>query len=82
MTKNEKFIKKSMNVHGNKYNYTLVNYINNISKVVIICPTHGEFTQSPSKHMSGQGCPECGRFLDGYETKFEWNYLLHNVFNF
>ncbi len=61
MTKNEKFIKKSMNVHGNKYNYILVNYINNISKVVIICPTHGEFTQSPSKHMSGQGCPECGK---------------------
>ena len=38
-----------------------VEYINNSTKVRIICPIHGEFKQSPGKHKSGQGCSKCGR---------------------
>jgi protein-arginine kinase activator protein McsA len=46
-------------VHGDKYDYSKVDYKNTNSKVIIICNTHGEFLQSPSKHKSGSGCPTC-----------------------
>lgn len=55
----EKFIEKSREVHGNKYNYSNVNYTNNNTKVCIVCPEHGEFWQRPSSHLNGCGCPKC-----------------------
>src|SRR4051812_49379938 len=59
MDKNQVFIEKAVRVHGKKYKYDKVNYINNCTKVVIICPVHGEFLQSPCKHTTGQGCRKC-----------------------
>lgn len=56
----EEFIEKSCKVHNNMYDYSEVTYINNKSKVNIICKEHGLFAQQPSRHMSGQGCPKCG----------------------
>lgn len=56
---NNIFIKKSIEKHGNKYDYSLVNYKNNSTKIKIICHTHGVFMQSPEKHMSGKGCFKC-----------------------
>jgi len=56
---NETFIKKSKNIHNDKYNYSLVNYINNDTKVKIICPIHGIFEQVPSSHLIGRGCKRC-----------------------
>ena len=53
------FIEEANIVHNNKYNYSLVNYKNAITKVKIICPNHGEFLQSPSAHLNGNGCPKC-----------------------
>lgn len=55
------FIKKSIEKHQNKYDYSKVNYINNETKVCIICPEHGEFWQPPTSHMSGHGCPKCSK---------------------
>lgn len=56
------FIEKAESVHGNKYDYSKVGYINNRTKVCIICPEHGEFWQTPDKHINRkQGCPICGR---------------------
>jgi len=43
-----------------KYNYSKVKYINSRSKVIIICPIHGEFIQAPDRHLSGSGCLLCG----------------------
>ncbi len=57
----EKFIEKAQNVHSEKYDYSKVEYVNSQDKVIIICPIHGEFKQSPSKHLYGQGCPECNK---------------------
>jgi hypothetical protein len=54
------FIKKSKEIHGNKYDYSLVKYESNYSKVCIICPTHGIFYQTPSDHKNNRGCPKCG----------------------
>lgn len=53
-----KFIKKSQEIH-NKYDYSKVEYVDSKTKVCIICPTHGEFWQTPNSHLSGHGCPVC-----------------------
>lgn len=55
MNKTERFIEKATNVHGDKYDYSKVNYINSTTKVCIICPKHGEFWQSHHNHLRGQG---------------------------
>ena len=57
----EEFIKKAREVHGEKYNYSKVEYKKAQEKVCIICPEHGEFWQEPSNHLNGCGCPECVR---------------------
>lgn len=54
------FVKRACEVHGNKYDYTKVIYVSATSKVIIICPEHGEFEQIPAGHCSGRGCHECG----------------------
>lgn len=48
--------------HGSKYNYSLVTNIENAkSKVKIICPIHGQFTQEVYRHCKDKrGCPDCG----------------------
>lgn len=56
----EQFIEKARKVHGDDYIYTDVEYKNNSTKVKIICPIHGEFWQTPDKHINrGHGCPKC-----------------------
>ena len=57
----EGFIEKATEIHGNKYDYSKVEYVNNRTKVCIICSDHGEFWQTPANHLRGQGCPSCGR---------------------
>ena len=57
--KTENFIETARKIHGDKYDYSKVEYINNSTKVCIICPEHGEFWQTPNKHLSGCGCPKC-----------------------
>ena len=55
----EEFIEKSTLVHGNKYDYSKVEYVNNHTEVCIICPEHGEFWEKPNYHMCGHGCKKC-----------------------
>lgn len=59
---NDEFIKRARNTHGDKYDYSKVEYINAQTKVCIICPVHGEFWQKPSLHLQHKGCMRC--FLD------------------
>ena len=55
------FISKARVVHGDKYDYSQVDYVNNKTRVTIICPKHGPFQITPDKHTNrGQGCPVCG----------------------
>lgn len=56
----EGFIERANKVHGNKYDYSYVEYINSKTPVKIMCPIHGEFYQKPEKHLIGRGCPHCG----------------------
>ena len=55
----EEFVEKARMKHGDKYDYSLVNYVLSDTKVNIICPTHGIFEQQPRNHLHGQGCPKC-----------------------
>jgi len=57
----EQFINEAKQIHGDKYNYSKVEYVTNHTKVKIECPIHGEFMQQPINHLQGQGCPICGR---------------------
>lgn len=55
------FQSKAEAIHGNYYDYSKVSYSGNKEKIEIICPKHGSFFQTPSNHLSGFGCPSCGR---------------------
>ena len=59
--KTTKFIEKAIIVHGNRYDYSLVDYYKAKTKVLIICPDHGEFWQEPNHHLSGHKCKKCSR---------------------
>jgi hypothetical protein len=79
------FIEKSKIIHGNnKYDYSLVNYINAKTKVKIICKIHGIFEQTPNSHLSGKGCILCAGIL--LKTKEEFInecILIHgNLFDY
>ena len=55
----EQFIEDAKKVHGDKYDYSLVDYKDTHTKVKIICPTHGVFEQRPLNHLTGEGCSYC-----------------------
>ena len=52
-------IEKARKIHGDKYDYSKVEYRGANEKICIICPIHGEFWQTPANHLRGQGCPKC-----------------------
>jgi hypothetical protein len=66
LTKNKRltlseWVEKSKQKHGNFYDYSLAVYVNNNTKIKIVCPVHGEFEQQPNAHSDkGDGCPKCG----------------------
>ena len=66
----KEFITESKTIHNDRYDYSKVEYVNAKTKVCIICPEHGEFWQTPSNHLKGQGCPKCGGIYH-YNTQ-EW----------
>ena len=57
--KNQWYIRKFQEVHGDLYDYTKVTYLNSRTKVEIICEEHGVFSQTPHSHLKGHGCPMC-----------------------
>lgn len=72
----EQFISKAKRVHQEKYDYSLVEYKNNKTKVQIVCPEHGDFWQSPGNHVnSKQGCPLCNHKTRGGLS----NHPLHST---
>ena len=55
----EEFVNKARSVHGDKYDYSKVRYVNAHTDIVVTCPKHGDFTVKPSNHLNGSGCPGC-----------------------
>lgn len=58
--KTVKFIRKAVDLHGDKYDYSRVKYTKAIDKITIACHVHGEFIQQASEHLRGRGCRACG----------------------
>lgn len=56
----EEFIILANTIHANAYSYSKSEYINNNTKLTIICAQHGAWEQTPGNHLSGRGCPHCG----------------------
>jgi hypothetical protein len=64
------FIERATRKHGGKYTYPQAVYVAGKSKLTITCPDHGDFEQTPSCHLQGQGCPMCGkRIADAVQSK-------------
>ena len=55
----EEFIAKAKSVHEDRYYYGKVHYTDSQTKVVITCPIHGDFLQTPAHHLHGTGCAKC-----------------------
>ena len=58
---NEEFIEEAKKIHGNKYDYSLVVYINTRTRIKIICSIHGIFEMQPNSHLQGQNCAKCSK---------------------
>ena len=74
------FITDSLVIHDNKYSYDRTDYKTAIIKVIITCPIHGDFLQTPYTHLVGAGCPRCNeslgekeisKFLNKYKITFD-----------
>ena len=63
------FTKKAKIVHGEKYDYSEVDYVNSTTKVSIICPKHRIFKQTPSDHLQGRGCSKCSKHISKGELE-------------
>lgn len=84
----EIFIQRAKEIHGDKYDYSLVNYIDYKTPVRIICPDHGEFWQTPNSHLgvNPSRCPKCSyvskgelnihTWLTTHSVDFDWQYLI------
>lgn len=57
----KEFIAKARKVHGNRFGYNAVKYVNMLVKVQILCRKHGLFWQHPNHHLLGDGCSVCSR---------------------
>ena len=69
----ESFIAEAIEIYGNRYDYSRVEYKNREHRVIIICPIHGEFKVYAREHLDGKGCPKCekaDKFLAKLHEKF------------
>ncbi len=53
------YIRKFQAAHGGRYDYAKTQYVNAVTNLQVICPVHGDFWQTPSNHLRGNGCPKC-----------------------
>jgi len=70
----DKFTRKSVEVHGPKYDYSKVLYEEAKTPVEIVCKQHGSFFQTPNNHMRGQGCPSCQK--NGYRPNLPGKFYV------
>ena len=86
----DEFIAEAKLIHGNKYDYSEVEYKNSKTKVKIICLEHGEFQQTPNMHLRNTGCPICReskgeakirKFLNENNIKYIQEYSFNNCKN-
>lgn len=69
----EEWIARARCVHGDKFDYSQTVYVNQRTKVNIICPKHGLFEQNPDSHLRGCGCRFCGYEVGPYKFSHKWS---------
>ena len=87
----EEFVNDSNIIHNYKYGYEKSIYINALTPLIITCLIHGDFKQTPNKHLIGQGCPYCGKnsklntsiFIERSNRihNYEYDYSLSHFIN-
>lgn len=70
----DEFIERAKIVHGDKYDYSKVKYVNSQTKVCIICPIHGEFLVLPHEFLDSYKCPKCR-----YQSDIQDNEVLLDI---
>ena len=75
---NEIFIKKAQQIHGNKYDYSEINYINSHTEIKILCREHGYFNQMPLNHLKGNQCYKCSGIV---KTNDDFIYKANKIHN-
>lgn len=75
----EEFIKRSIKIHGDKYDYSKVNYTGIYNNITIICKKHGEFQQIPNCHLNGKGCSKCRNEKLRNERKFSYEKAIEKM---
>lgn len=63
------FLEKALKLHGNRYDYSKTVYQTAHKKIIITCLIHGDFYQTPAKHLRGTGCPQCGVITTSLKNK-------------
>ncbi len=67
----ESFIEKARVLHGDKYEYSLVEYVDCKTPIKLVCPVHGEFYQKPMHHLRGSGCQSCSKVESRWEIEMK-----------
>lgn len=75
----EEFIVKAKKIHSNKYDYSKVNYMGANNKVIIICPTHGKFQQTPDSHLQVHGCQKCAKNTISLKNKLSKDQIAYRA---
>lgn len=82
--KTKNWINRAREIHGDTYDYSLVDYVSNKTKIKIICLEHGVFEQRPINHLQGKGCKSCGTIKaikkDSFDTVVGKANKIHNNF--
>jgi hypothetical protein len=86
----ENFILEARKIHGDLYDYSIIEYKNNYTKIEIICKKHGGFNQVPYAHLRGQGCKKChfeskrlgqkefiDRCIHVHNNKYDYKYVKY-----
>jgi hypothetical protein len=85
----KEFIDKAISIHKDKYDYSLVEYIRSDKKVILICKIHGQFLQTPAKHLNRNGCIKCShdksrkddtileRFIQIHGEKYDYSKMIY-----
>jgi hypothetical protein len=71
------FVEKANKIHPNKNDYSEVTYVNQYVKVKINCLKHGQYFQTPTNHLSGNGCPKC--YSSHGERKIRNCLIMNNI---
>ena len=72
----ELFIEKSKLIHGDKYDYSKVDYRKSKVNVIITCKVHGDFLQTPNNHLRSANCYKCSSQILANKKKSPLNEFI------